>query len=492
LGPDAGAGGRTDQVVQDPDEEALAETIGAEEETPQPPTIYFVRHGETPDDVDPEDSVISSWSDVGLTAKGKKEAEATAELLATVDIAEIYAGDLKRTMETAEAISQATGVPITEDRGLRGWNVGAYTGLSSKTELKNGRTIAEQLAWLQKHPHIKPPGGESWLETDARINDAIAGCIRRAEQLDKPIVVVTHSRVINSLPSLSRGAIPQAVSEKKGVMLGRVAKAVMDPDSKEWSITYNTQRLSDAGYSSIADDDVMPIPNNQSGEATHRPRSRAANPMPATDEQQEATPQDGASVSIGGTAPQRSGKSKKVPVGDVPAQQAGQGASIVHGGTSFKPSASQERHVAPVPEVLQPSDKQDLPLTPAPDKDSVVEPETFAEIAVTVPKVTKGGKKTTHYETVHGADAVRALRAQHQAAFQNLLAHLTGPIKAKVVGSIARQVAKQLKAKVPAADLVFKIDTGLEKLVEEELTKIYTQSKQQVRNELLKTKGGAK
>jgi hypothetical protein len=245
------------------------------------------------------------------------------------------------------------------------------------------------------------------------------------------------------------------------------------------------------------------IPNNQSGSPTYRPESKAKNPMPATDEQQEATPQDGASASIGGTAPERSGKSKKVPVENVPAQVAAQGAAIVHGGTSFKPSASQERRVAPVPEELQPSDRQDEPLSPTPDKDAVVAPETFdeddhedpelmADLTVTVPKVTKTGKKTTHYETIHGADAVRALRAQHQAAFQNLLAHLTGPVKAKIIGSISRQAAKQLKAKVPGSQLQFVIEPHLEDLVVKEIQKIYDQAKTQVRTEVAKKKGGAK
>jgi broad specificity phosphatase PhoE len=482
LGLDGGAGGRMDQVVQAPDEELSDAAVDADFE----PTIYFVRHGETADDVNPADGIVSSWSDVPLTAKGLKEAEATAKLLAKVDIAEIYAGDLTRTMQTAEAISEATGVPITEERGLRGWNVGAYTGLRADTELKNGRTIAQQLQWLQAHPNIKPRNGDSWQETDARINDAIAACIRRAEQLDKPIVVVTHSRVINSLPSLSRGAIPQAESEEKGAMLGRVAKAVKGEDG--WSIIYNTKKLSDAGYQSIADDMPVVIPNNQSGSPTYRPESKAPNPPPASDEQQEATPSHiVTSPAIGGTAPQRSGKSKKVPAKNVAAQQAAQGATIIHGGTSFKPSASQERKIAAVPEELQPSDKQDDPLEPTPDEDSVVAPETFADITVKAPVKTKTGK-VTHYETVHGAEAVRAIRAQHRAAFQSLLAHLTGPVKAKIIGSIARQAAKQLKAKVSPGQLHFVLEPHLEAMVTEQIGKIHEQAKNQVKAEVKKKK----
>lgn len=161
--------------------------------------------------------------------------------------------------------------------------------------------------------------------------------------------------------------------------------------------------------------------------------------------------------------------------------------------TSFTPSAAMERQTGIVPEVLQPADKQDAPLEPTPDdKTAVVPPETFddddledselmADLTVKAPVKTG---KATHYETLHGADAVHALRAQHQAAFENLLRRITGPIKAKVIGSIARQAAKQLKAKVPAGQLQFNLDPKLENLAAEEVQKIYDQSRQQVQTEV--------
>lgn len=490
LSIDSGMGGRMDQVVQPPDEKLS--------DTPYEPTIYFVRHGETADDADDGQNIISGWSEVPLSKQGMQEAKATAALFKGKQIAEILSSDLTRTLQTAEAISKVTGIPVTPERGLRGWNVGAYSGMSAKTELNNGRTIGEQLTWLQAHPHLKPPQGDSWLETDSRINDAIAACIRRAEQLDKPIVVVTHSRVINSLPTLSRGAIPQKVSEAKGVMLGRVAKAVRDADSNEWSITYNTKQLSDVGYHSIGDDMPVVIPNNRSGQPTQRDEETQGNPYPASDTAQEAHPNDSGSISIGGYAPQRSGKTKPVP--DVTAQQAEQGARIISGGQvsevqadgRFTPSVVRERNVVPVPAKLQPPDHQDTPLNPTPDPNPV-ERETFDEdddademlssLAAKVP-VKKG--KTTHYETLHGADAVQALRAQHDAAFQTLLAHLTGPVKAKVIGSIARQAAKQLKARVPASQMQFVLEPHLENLVEQELTQIFNQSSLQAQREVKK------
>ena len=477
--------GRMDGVIQapDPKDVQLSETMQ--------PTIYFVRHGETPDDVDPNAETISSWSNVMLTPKGRSEAAATAKMLGGKGVAEIYSSDLDRTMQTAEAISKKIGVKVTPERGLRGWNVGAYTGMSANTKLKNGRTISEQLTWLEQHPNIKPPGGDSWRETDARLNDAILHCVQRAEMLGKPIVVVTHSRVINALPTLSRGAIPQAVSEKKGIELGRIAKAVKDSNDGNWSIQFNATQLSDAGYHSIGDDLPIPVPNNRSGQPTQRSTPDTAPKGPPMDEAQEQRPSYDTSPSFGGYSPNdvpgQKNPRKPNKVTDVTAQQAQQGARIVSGGqimeanTSFKPSTTQERQVSPVPEDMQPSDKQDTPLEPTPDP-YPPPPETFDEDDE--PEVlTEVKKKPTHYEDIHGATQARKLRQTYQGHFERLLKELTGPIKARIIGSIARQAAKQLKAKVSPAQMVFTLEPHLETLLDNLLTEIHQQAVDQITGE---------
>lgn len=477
--------GRMDGVIQapDPKDVQLSETMQ--------PTIYFVRHGETPDDVDPNAETISSWSNVMLTPKGRSEAAATAKMLSGKGVAEIYSSDLDRTMQTAEAISKKIRVKVIPERGLRGWNVGAYTGMSANTKLKNGRTISEQLTWLEQHPNIKPPGGDSWRETDARLNDAILHCVQRAEMLGKPIVVVTHSRVINALPTLSRGAIPQSVSEKKGIELGHIAKAVKDSNDGNWSIQFNATQLSDAGYHSIGDDLPIPVPNNRSGQPTQRSTPDTAPKGPPMDEAQEQRPSYDTSPSFGGYSPNdvpgQKNPRKPNKVTDVTAQQAQQGARIVSGGqimeanTSFKPSTTQERQVSPVPEDMQPSDKQDTPLEPTPDP-YPPPPETFDEDDE--PEVlTEVKKKLTHYEDIHGAQQARKLRQTYQGHFERLLKELTGPIKARIIGSIARQAAKQLKAKVSPAQMVFTLEPHLETLLDNLLTEIHQQAVDQITGE---------
>ncbi|MGC2234246.1 MAG: histidine phosphatase family protein [Candidatus Acidiferrum sp.] len=367
-------------------------TDGTDHETlTDEPTIYGVRHGVTADDENPKDEIISSWSDIPLTDVGKEQAEHAGERLKDKGIAEIYTSDLPRALETAQIIAGIIGAEVIEDRGLRGWNVGGYAGRSANDELDNGRTISEELNWLQENPKVKPPMGDSWSHTEARIGDAIERITKRAETSGKPVAFVTHSRVLNSLPSLSRGKL-QAEGERKGAGYGLVDKAVKDGNT--WYITYNAKKLSDSGYHSIGDDPGIPIKNNRSGQPTQRRTQKKTVDGPPSDESQEehpATP----SLATGGQAPTKRGNPQ--PVGDVMAKQASHGARIVHDkdmnlAEGFKPSASQERNISPVPRELQPSDKQDTPLNPTPDPNPVVK-ETFSHAGAREISAVVGKKK---------------------------------------------------------------------------------------------------
>jgi broad specificity phosphatase PhoE len=346
------------------------------------PTIYFVRHGETADDENPKDEIISSWSDTPLTDNGREQAESAGERLKDKGITEIYTSDLPRALETSQIIAGIIGAEVIEERGLRGWNVGEYAGRSGKEVLDNGRTISEELNWLQQHPKEKPPMGDSWDYTVARIGDAIDRVLNRAEMLGKPLAAVSHSRVMNSLPLLSRGKLDSESEKHSKTGYGLVDKAVKD--GVTWFITYDAKKLSDAGYHSIGDDPGIPIKNNRSGQPTQRRTQKKTVDGPPSDSAQEEHPAK-ASAAIGGQAPTKRGKPN--PVGDVMAKQASHGARIVHDKEhlAFKPSASHD------PE-LKRSDKQDTPLNPTPDPLPVVK-ETFSHAGSKAISAVVGKKK---------------------------------------------------------------------------------------------------
>lgn len=460
---------RTDTL----DREELSEQEVAE------PVIYFGRHGETDDDVDQEHPVVTSWNDLPLNENGEKEAERAAGKLEDKDIAEIYTSDLKRCKQMADAIAEATGAEVIEDRGLRGWRIPEDWRTDVHTELPNGKTIGQQLSWLQAHPHIKPKGGDSWFETEARIGDALERAMLRAKMLGKPIAVITHSRVLGALPSFSRGMIhtkPEAPDSRAKV--GSVTKATMDPESGEWNLDFSAKQLSDYGYHSIADDVFVTNPSNRSGQPTQRAVSQKKNPVPASDEEIEAHAGT-SSAAIGGQSPnRRKKKAKKVEPVDVMAKQASHGARIVHepdlNASEFKPSARQERNIGiGVPEK---DDKQDTPLNPTPETAPVVR-ETFRE-------KTRSRDGKVFFEAHHGKEKTSELRQHYAGIYSAIVNKITGPIKYKVIASVAAQAARQLKAKVPVPKLHFAQDHQVRSMLDDLVEKMFDKASDQARNEV--------
>jgi broad specificity phosphatase PhoE len=85
--------------------------------TAQPPVIFLVRHAER--------AAISGHvpSDTGLSAAGRKRAEALARVLKDAQITAVYTTEFKRTRETAAPIAQSLGIqpeviPGDDHRGL--------------------------------------------------------------------------------------------------------------------------------------------------------------------------------------------------------------------------------------------------------------------------------------------------------------------------------------------------------------------------------------
>jgi probable phosphoglycerate mutase len=148
-------------------------------------TTLFVRHGTTTWN---ETGRIQGWAPARLSERGRAEAEAVAEgVAADRDVAAVVSSDLSRTVETAEAIADATGVPVETDPRLRERDFGVYQGLRGDTffdrfpgfDLKeNGLDAAERV----------PESGESWVDVRDRV-----------------VVAVTHLNPIRILVGERRG-----------------------------------------------------------------------------------------------------------------------------------------------------------------------------------------------------------------------------------------------------------------------------------------------
>src|SRR5919112_3187296 len=90
-------------------------------------TLLLARHGET--DWNRELRIQGS-SDIELNELGRRQAQGLAQELTDVDLDAIYASDLARARQTAEAVAATHGLEVKLDSRLRERSFGSWEGLT--------------------------------------------------------------------------------------------------------------------------------------------------------------------------------------------------------------------------------------------------------------------------------------------------------------------------------------------------------------------------
>jgi broad specificity phosphatase PhoE len=137
-------------------------------------TLYLVRHGETPWNVEGR---YQGQLDPPLNERGCQQAVETARRLAPLGFAAIYSSDLKRAYQTAEALATATGLPIQVDVRLREINQGHWQGVLIGDILAGWPEAID--GWQRSPWQHQPPGGERLEQVQARVFAAIDDIVAR-------------------------------------------------------------------------------------------------------------------------------------------------------------------------------------------------------------------------------------------------------------------------------------------------------------------------
>jgi probable phosphoglycerate mutase len=167
--------------------------------------IFLIRHGETiltpfkrfsgDGELNPE-----------LTHIGLEQAEKVAAAVAQLNPEVIIASPLKRTTQTAEALSRQTGLPIVFEEAWIECSFGVWDGLSID-EVKE-KYPADYQSWISS-TGFAPPQGESYdsvaLRVDAALNQIAA------EYPGQRVAVVTHNGTIKSAAKVVIGAPAESI-----------------------------------------------------------------------------------------------------------------------------------------------------------------------------------------------------------------------------------------------------------------------------------------
>ena len=154
--------------------------------------IIATRHGETAWNVDTR---IQGHLDIPLNDTGRWQAQRLGAALAGEPIACVYASDLGRAHQTAQAVADTAGLQVVSDIGLRERAFGVFEG---RTFAEIEAELPEQAQrWRKRDPAFEPEGGESLLRFRARI---VATLDRlAAAHPGEQIVVVGHGGVLDVL-----------------------------------------------------------------------------------------------------------------------------------------------------------------------------------------------------------------------------------------------------------------------------------------------------
>lgn len=142
--------------------------------------FWMVRHGPT------HAKSMVGWSDIPADLS---DHAALSRLQAYLPDAPVISSDLVRATATADAV-QGTRQRLPHHRDLREIHFGDW-------ELRNFAEVEAESpelirAYWEQPGDIRPPGGESWHEVQARVNNAIDSLIGTAPD----IIVVCHFGVI--------------------------------------------------------------------------------------------------------------------------------------------------------------------------------------------------------------------------------------------------------------------------------------------------------
>jgi probable phosphoglycerate mutase len=158
---------------------------------------------------------LAGWTpEVHLNEKGRAQAAALGERLASARLTAVYSSPLERTVETAQAVAEPHDLKVQLREDLGEIHYGEWTGKKLK---KLRRTRLWQV--IQHYPSgARFPGGESIRETQARVVGALE---RIAEQHPKGrVAVVAHSDVLKL-----------TVAHFAGMPLDMYQRLIIDPAS---------------------------------------------------------------------------------------------------------------------------------------------------------------------------------------------------------------------------------------------------------------------
>ncbi len=171
--------------------------------------LTLVRHGQSQWNLE---NRFTGWTDVPLTEAGRREAERAGHLLHDIPVDSAFTSALQRAQETLAIILRVVhreDIPITKDAALNERDYGDLTGMN-KDEAATRFGAAQVHTWRRSWD-IRPPGGESLADTDARAFPFFRDHILPRVTAGENIFVVAHGNSLRAIVKEIEGLTPEHV-----------------------------------------------------------------------------------------------------------------------------------------------------------------------------------------------------------------------------------------------------------------------------------------
>lgn len=146
--------------------------------------IWLIRHGETNENA----TRILQTPDSTLSDNGLRQADALANRLKGSEITDVLHSDMTRAQQTAQALIKATGAQGHQTSLLQERNFGDLRGRAYDS-------VGADFFAADYHP----PGGESWQQFHARVDEAWKYILSRLGATAGDLAVVTHGLVCRAI-----------------------------------------------------------------------------------------------------------------------------------------------------------------------------------------------------------------------------------------------------------------------------------------------------
>ena len=147
--------------------------------------LYIARHGETAWNVE---NRVSGRTDIPLTERGLRQAQLLAENAVGRGIEVILSSPLLRARQTAQAVSDAIGVPVEIDGRLIELDFGTFEG---------GPRSDPGFQYTRAQFPTRYPGGESAFQLAHRVYSCLEDVKRKYD--GKTVLLVCHGGVCRAI-----------------------------------------------------------------------------------------------------------------------------------------------------------------------------------------------------------------------------------------------------------------------------------------------------